>query len=83
MTTPERREKCLREPFGKRASPGVACPPDANSGAAGNTVDQYGLKTLPREVVRLIQELESEDSKTEIQYKRMPLTVELQESCPP
>jgi hypothetical protein len=34
------------EPFGKRESPGVACPPDAKPappGAAGNTVDQNRL----------------------------------------
>src|SRR5271167_5122021 len=36
------------EPFGKRVSPGVACPPDAKPappGAAGNPVDQHRLKT--------------------------------------
>ena len=39
--------KVSAEPFGKRASPGVACPADAKSappGAAGNSVDQNRLK---------------------------------------
>jgi hypothetical protein len=48
---------------GKRVISGVACSPEAKpapSGAAGNTVDQYRLKPLQREVVRPIRELESE-----------------------
>src|SRR5208283_1277740 len=42
------QEKVSAEPFGKRVSPGVACPPDAKPappGAAGNPVDQHRLKT--------------------------------------
>ena len=48
---------------GKRVIRGVPCSPEAKpapSGAAGNTVDQYRLKPLQREVGRLIRELESE-----------------------
>jgi hypothetical protein len=48
---------------GKGSFRGVACPPEAKpapSGTAGKTVDQYRLKPLQREMVRLIRELESE-----------------------
>jgi hypothetical protein len=57
------QEEVSAEPFGKRAAPGVACQSDAKPappGAAGNTVDQYRLNPLQREIVRPIQRLESE-----------------------
>jgi hypothetical protein len=48
---------------GKEFFQGVACSLEAKpapSGANGNTVDQYRLKPLQREVVRPIRELEAE-----------------------
>jgi hypothetical protein len=51
------------EPFGKSASPGVACPPDAKrapAGAAGNTVDQNRLKPCRERLFGLQGELKSE-----------------------
>jgi hypothetical protein len=47
---------------GKGPSPGVTCSLDAKSvtsGAARNTVDEYRLKPLQREVARPIWELKS------------------------
>ena len=58
--------KCLWMRLGKRSFRGVASSPEAKpapSGTAGNTVDQYRLKPLQREVVRPMRELESESQK--------------------
>jgi hypothetical protein len=47
MTTLGAQGKVSAEPFAKKASPAVACPPDAKPvapGAAGNTADQNRLK---------------------------------------
>ena len=63
MTALVWRGKCLPMRPGKGSFRGVACSPEAKtgpSGAAGNTVDQYRLKPLRREVVRPTRELESE-----------------------
>jgi hypothetical protein len=58
--------KCLWMRSGRGSFRGVACSPEAKpapSGTAGNTVDQYRLKPLHREVGRPIQQLESESQK--------------------
>ena len=63
MTTLGRREKCLRNRSEKGHLPALRCPPEAKPappGAAGNTVDRKPAKTLQREVVQPIRELESE-----------------------
>jgi hypothetical protein len=52
--------KVSAEPFGKRASPGVACPPDAKPappGGAGNPVDQHRLKTCTERSYGLYENL--------------------------
>jgi hypothetical protein len=57
------QEEVSAEPFRERAVPRVACQSDAKPAplsAAGNTVDQYRLNTLQREIVGPIQWLESE-----------------------
>jgi hypothetical protein len=54
--------KCLQMRPGKGSFRGVACSPEAKPALPaplGNTVDQYRLKPLLREVVRPIRELES------------------------
>jgi hypothetical protein len=51
------------------AFPAVACPPDAKTGAAGNTVDQNRLKLYRARPFGLQAELESE-SKKEIRFRR-------------
>jgi len=63
MTALVWRGKCLRMRPGKESFQDVACSLEAKpapSGANGNTVDQYRLKPLQREVVRPIRELEAE-----------------------
>jgi hypothetical protein len=63
MTVLVWRAKCLGMRPEKGSFRGVACSPEAepaSSGAAGNTVDQYQLTPLQREVVRPIWELKSE-----------------------
>jgi hypothetical protein len=55
MTALVWRGECLRIRPGKGSFRGVACSPEAKpapSGAAVNTIDQYRLKPLQREVVR-------------------------------
>jgi len=64
--------KVSAEPFGKRASPGVACPPDAKPappGAVGNTVDPKPAKALQRKAVRCTRRVGIGESKRKSRVK--------------
>ena len=62
MTTLAKGEACAG-PFKQYVFPGVAYPPDAKTGSAGNTVDQNRLKPCRGRPFGLHAELKSESKK--------------------